>query len=213
MAVGIGVAIGPVVGGLLLAHFWWGSVFLLNVPFTAAGAAAVWLVVPESKNPDPGKIDYVGVLASIAGLVLLVYGIIQGGEKGSWVHADVLGPIAAGLAILAFFTWYERRLRYPSLDVRLFRNPRLSSAVGALALVFFGMMGALFFLSFYLQSVRGYSALQAGLLSLPLAARPPLMAPRPAPPGRPGRAHAGGPPRPPGGPRAGARLPALAGGD
>ena len=178
MAVGIGVAIGPVVGGLLLAHFWWGSVFLLNVPFTAAGAAAVWLIVPESKNPDPGRIDYVGVLASIAGLVLLVYGIIQGGEKGSWVHADVLGPILAGLAVLAFFAWYERRLRYPSLDVRLFRNPRLSSAVGALALVFFGMMGALFFLSFYLQSVRGYSPLHAGLLSLPFAAGQLLMAPR-----------------------------------
>jgi EmrB/QacA subfamily drug resistance transporter len=180
MAVGIGVAIGPVVGGLLLAHFWWGSVFLLNVPFTAASAAAVWLLVPESKNPDPGRIDYVGVLASIAGLVLLVYGIIQGGEKGSWVHADVLGPIVAGLAVLAFFAWYESRLRHPSLDVRLFRNPRLSSAVGALALVFFGMMGALFFLSFYLQSVRGYSALQAGLLSLPFAAGQLLLAPRSA---------------------------------
>jgi EmrB/QacA subfamily drug resistance transporter len=180
MAVGIGVAIGPVVGGLLLAHFWWGSVFLLNVPFTAAGAAAVWLVVPESKNPDPGTIDYVGVLASIAGLVLLVYGIIQGGEKGSWVHADVLGPIIAGVAVLAFFAWYERRLRYPSLDVRLFRNPRLSSSIGALSLVFFGMMGALFFLSFYLQSVRGYSPLHAGLLSLPFAAGQMLMAPRSA---------------------------------
>jgi EmrB/QacA subfamily drug resistance transporter len=180
MAVGIGVAIGPVVGGLLLAHFWWGSVFLLNVPFTAAGAAAVWLVVPESKNPDPGTIDYVGVLASIAGLVLLVYGIIQGGEKGSWVHADVLGPILAGLAVLAFFAWYERRLRYPSLDVTLFRNPRLSSAIGALSLVFFGMLGALFFLSFYLQSVRGYTPLQAGLLSLPFAAGQMLMAPRSA---------------------------------
>ena len=180
MAVGIGVAIGPVVGGLLLAHFWWGSVFLLNVPFTAAGAAAVWLVVPESKNPDPGTIDFVGVLASIAGLVLLVYGIIQGGEKGSWVHVDVLGSIAAGLAILAFFAWYEARLRYPSLDVRLFRNPRLSSAIGALGLVFFGMMGALFFLSFYLQSVRGYTPLQAGLLSLPFAAGQMLMAPRSA---------------------------------
>jgi len=180
MAVGIGVAIGPVVGGVLLAHFWWGSVFLLNVPFTAAGAAAVALVVPESRNPDPGTIDYVGVLASIAGLVLLVYGIIQGGEKGSWVHAGVLGPILAGLAILAFFTWYERRLRYPSLDVNLFRNPRLSSAIGALALVFFGMMGALFFLSFYLQSVRGYSPLHAGLLSLPFAAGQMLLAPRSA---------------------------------
>ena len=179
-AVGIGVAIGPVVGGLLLAHFWWGSVFLLNVPFTAAGAAAVWLVVPESKNPDPGTIDYVGVLASIAGLVLLVYGIIQGGEKGSWVHADVLGPIIGGLAVLAFFAWYERRLRYPSLDVRLFRNPRLSSSIGALSLVFFGMMGALFFLSFYLQSVRGYSPLHAGLLSLPFAAGQMLLAPRSA---------------------------------
>ena len=180
MAVGIGVAIGPVVGGLLLAHFWWGSVFLLNVPFTAAGATAVWLVVPESRNPDPGKIDYLGVLASIAGLVLLVYGIIQGGEKGSWVHADVLGPIVVGLAVLAFFAWYERRVRYPSLDVRLFRNPRLSSSIGALSLVFFGMMGALFFLSFYLQSVRGYSPLHAGLLSLPFAAGQMLLAPRSA---------------------------------
>ncbi|HEV2371679.1 MAG TPA: MFS transporter, partial [Streptosporangiaceae bacterium] len=150
MAVGFGVAIGPIVGGLLLAHFWWGSVFLVNVPFTAASVAAIGLLVPESKNPNPGKIDFVGVLASIAGLVLLVDGIIQGGDKGSWVHLEVLGPIVAGLAILAFFAWYETRLSHPSLDVRLFRDPRLSSAIGALALVFFGMMGALFFLSFYL---------------------------------------------------------------
>jgi EmrB/QacA subfamily drug resistance transporter len=179
-AVGIGVAIGPVVGGLLLAHFWWGSVFLLNVPFTAAGATAVWLLVPESKNPDPGRIDYVGVLASIAGLVLLVYGIIQGGEKGSWLHLDVLGTALAGLAVLAFFGWYEARLSHPSLDVRLFRDARLSSAVAALSLVFFGMMGALFFISFYLQSVHGYSPLKAGLLSLPFAAGQLLLAPRAA---------------------------------
>jgi MFS family permease len=179
-AVGIGVAIGPVVGGLLLAHFWWGSVFLLNVPFTAAGATAVALFVPESKNPEPGRIDYVGVLASIAGLVLLVYGIIQGGDKGSWLHLDVLGSILAGLAVLAFFGWYESRLRHPSLDVRLFRDARLSAAIGALALVFFGMMGALFFLSFYLQSVHGFSPLKAGLLSLPFAAGQMLLAPRTA---------------------------------
>jgi EmrB/QacA subfamily drug resistance transporter len=179
-AVGIGVAIGPIVGGVLLAHFWWGSVFLINVPFTAASVAATWLLVPESKNPRPGRIDYVGVAASIAGLVLLVYGIIQGGDKGSWVHPGVLGPAVAGLAILAFFAWYESRLRYPSLDVRLFRDPRLSSAVGALSLVFFGMMGAFFFLSFYLQSVRGYTPLQAGLLSLPFAAGQMLLAPRSA---------------------------------
>ncbi|HEV2373709.1 MAG TPA: MFS transporter [Streptosporangiaceae bacterium] len=180
VAVGIGIAIGPIVGGLLLAHFWWGSVFLINVPFTAASVAAIALLVPESKNPNPGRIDYVGVLASIAGLVLVVYGIIQGGDKGSWVHPDVLGPAVGGLAILAFFAWYEARIKHPSLDVRLFRDARLSSAIASLSLVFFGMMGALFFLSFYLQSVRGYSPLHAGVLSLPFAAGQLLMAPRSA---------------------------------
>jgi EmrB/QacA subfamily drug resistance transporter len=177
-AVGIGVALGPIVGGLLLAHFWWGSVFLINVPLTAVGVVAILLLVPESRNPSPGRIDYVGVLLSIAGLVLVVYGIIQGGDKGSWVHWDVLGTTAAGLAVLAFFAWYESRLSHPSLDVKLFRDPRLSSAVAALGLVFFGMMGAFFFLSFYLQSVRGYSALSAGLLTLPFAAGQMLVAPR-----------------------------------
>ena len=177
-AVGIGVAIGPIVGGLLLAHFWWGSVFLINVPLTAAGVLAILLLVPESRNPNPGRIDYAGVVMSIVGLVLVVYGIIQGGEKGSWIHWDVLGITVAGLAVLALFGWYETRLSHPSLDVKLFRDPRLSSAVGALGLVFFGMMGALFFLSFYLQSVRGYSPLDAGLLTLPFAAGQMLMAPR-----------------------------------
>src|SRR5207247_9033076 len=115
-----------------------------------------------------------------AGLLRSAHSIRQGGEERSWVHADVLGPIVAGLAALAVFPWYERRLRYPSLDVNLFRNPRLSSAIGAPSLVFFGMLGALFFLSFYLQSVRGYTPLQAGLPSLPFAAGQILMAPRSA---------------------------------
>jgi EmrB/QacA subfamily drug resistance transporter len=180
VAVGIGVAIGPIVGGLLLAHFWWGSVFLINVPVTAIGVAAIAMLVPESRNPDPGRIDYLGVLLSIVGLVLLVYGIIQGGDKGSWIHWDVLGTALAGLAVLALFAWYEARLSHPSLDVRLFRDPRLSSAVSAIALVFFGMLGAFFFLSFYLQSVRGYTPLQAGLLTLPFAAGQMLVSPRSA---------------------------------
>jgi Na+/melibiose symporter-like transporter len=153
-------------------------VFLINVPFTAVSVAAIALLVPESKNPNPGRIDSVGVLASIAGLVLVVYGIIQGGDKGSWVHPGVLGPAAGGLAILAFFVWYEARIAHPSLDVRLFRDARLSSAIGALSLVFFGMMGALFFLSFYLQSVRGYTPLKAGAFSLAFAVAQMLMAPR-----------------------------------
>jgi EmrB/QacA subfamily drug resistance transporter len=180
MAVGIGVALGPVLGGLLLAHFWWGSVFLINVPVTAFGAIAAFILVPESANRGAGGIDYVGVLLSIAGLVLLVFGIVQGGDTGSWLRLDVIGPIVAGLAVLGLFAWYETRIQHPSLDVRLFRDRRLSASVGALALVFFGMGGVFFFTAFYLQNVRGYTALDAGLLTIPFAVGQLLLSPRSA---------------------------------
>jgi EmrB/QacA subfamily drug resistance transporter len=179
-AVGVGIALGPIIGGLLLNHFWWGSVFLVNVPVTAVGVVAAALLVPESRGHAPGRIDYVGVLMSIAGLVLVVYGIIQGGDTGVWLRADVIGPVVAGLAVIVAFAWYESRIAHPSLDVRLFRDPRLSSAAGAIALSFFALAGAFFFTSFYLQNVRGYSPLQSGLLTIPLAAGQLLAAPRSA---------------------------------
>ena len=179
-AVGIGVAIGPVLGGLLLAHFWWGSVFLINVPVTVAGAIAVALLVPESRNPERAGLDIAGVLLSIAGLVLLVYGIVQGGDAGSWVHLNVLGPIIGGLAVLAVFAWYESRARHPALDVRLFRDRRLSASVGAIGLVFFGFGGVYFFTSFYTQNVLGYSPVDAGLLTVPFAVGQLLLSPRSA---------------------------------
>src|SRR5580704_2568758 len=180
MAVGIGIATGPVLGGLLLDHFWWGSVFLINVPVTAVGILAAVILVPESRNREAGGIDYVGVLLSIAGLVSLVYGIVQGGDGDSWFSLGVLGPIVGGLVILAAFAWYESRIQHPSLDVRLFRDRRLSASIGALALVFFGMGGVFFFTSFYLQNVRGYTPLDAGLLTVPFAAGQLLMSPRSA---------------------------------
>ena len=180
MAVGIGIATGPVLGGLLLDHFWWGSVFLINVPVTAVGILAAAILVPESRNREAGGIDYVGVLLSIAGLVSLVYGIVQGGDGDSWLSLGVLGPIVGGLVILAAFAWYESRIQHPSLDVRLFRDRRLSASIGALALVFFGMGGVFFFTSFYLQNVRGYTPLDAGLLTVPFAAGQLLMSPRSA---------------------------------
>lgn len=168
-AVGAAIAIGPVAGGLLLDHFWWGSVFLINVPLTGVGVAAIALLVPESESPSPGRVDYLGVLLSIAGLVLLVYGIISGGDAGSWVSRGVLGPIAGGLAVLVVFCAVESRTDHPSLDIRLFRDPRLSSAAAAIGLNFFAMAGVYFFMSFYLQNVRGYSPLHAGLLTTPVA--------------------------------------------
>jgi EmrB/QacA subfamily drug resistance transporter len=177
-AVGIGVAIGPVLGGLLLTHFWWGSVFLINVPVTVAGAVAALILVPESRNPAPGKVDFLGVLGSIVGLVLLVYGIVQGGDGASWGSLGVLGPVFGGLAVLALFAWYESRIEHPSLDVRLFKNRTLSASVGSIALLFFGMGGVYFFSSFYLQNVRGYSPLETGALAVPFAVGQFLMAPR-----------------------------------
>jgi EmrB/QacA subfamily drug resistance transporter len=180
MAVGLGIATGPVLGGILLDHFWWGSVFLINVPVTAIGAVLAAILVPESRNPETSKIDYVGVLLSIAGLVTLVYGIVQGGDGDSWLSLGVIGPIVGGLVILAAFAVYESRIAHPSLDVRLFRDRRLSASIGALGLVFFGMGGVYFFTSFYLQNVRGYSPLDAGLLTVPFAIGQLLLAPRSA---------------------------------
>jgi EmrB/QacA subfamily drug resistance transporter len=179
-AVGIGVALGPVLGGLLLSHFWWGSVFLINAPVTVIGVLASLFLVPESRNPAPGKLDVIGVPASVVGLVLLVYGIVQGGDGASWGSASVLGPLLGGLAVLAGFAWYESRIEHPSLDVRLFKNRTLSASVTSIALMFFGMGGVYFFSSFYLQNVRGYTPLETGALAIPFAVGQFIMSPRSA---------------------------------
>ena len=179
-AVGLAVAIGPVVGGALLEHFWWGSVFLINVPIVIAGIIGMIAVVPESKDPSPGRIDLPGVLLSIAGLGVFVYGIITGGQHGDWGQPVVWGSVLGGLALLAAFIWYEAHTEFPALDVRLFRDPRFSAAVGAVGLIFFAAMGVMFASAFDLQLVRGYSPLQTGLLFLPFAAAQLIFAPRSA---------------------------------
>jgi DHA2 family multidrug resistance protein-like MFS transporter len=178
-AVGVAIALGPITGGLLLDHFWWGSVFLINVPIVAVGVIAIVFVVPESRGRHM-RIDFGGVLLSIAGLVLLTYGIIEGGEKAAVFVPQVYGPVIAGVVLLALFGWYETRIEHPSLNIRLFRDGRLSASVGAIALVFFALGGVILFISLYLQSVRGFSPLRAGLLSIPLAVGQLLVAPRSA---------------------------------
>jgi Na+/melibiose symporter-like transporter len=162
-----------------LERFWWGSVFLINVPIVTVGAIAVLAIVPESRNPRPGRLDLFGVLLSIAGLMAFVYGIIDGGDHG-FDRPVVWLSIALGLALLYGFIRLERASDHPSLNVNLFRDPRFSAAVGATGLVFFAGLGTLFFLSFYLQLVRGYSPLRAGLLMTPFAAAQLIFAPRSA---------------------------------
>jgi EmrB/QacA subfamily drug resistance transporter len=178
-AVGLGVAIGPVVGGVLLENFWWGSVFLINVPIILLGLVAIAVLVPESRDPKPGRVDLAGVLLSIIGLVSLVFGIIRGGERG-FGQIEAWGAIVLGLAVLAAFVWLERRSDHPSLDVKLFREPRFSAAVASVGLCFFAAMGTMFFLAFYLQLVRGYSPLESGLLMTPFAAAQLIFAPQSA---------------------------------
>ncbi|MFD6422073.1 MFS transporter [Streptomyces sp. NPDC060198] len=176
--VGLGIAIGPITGGLLLEHFWWGSIFLVNVPVGLIALVAMVILVPDSRDPKPGRLDPVGVVLSVVGLVLLVYGIIRGGELADFTDLTVLGPVLGGVVVLIAFVLYEKRVQHPALDVSHFKKPAFSAAVTAIALVFFALMGVTFFSAFYLQSVRGYTALQSGLLVLPLAAAQMIFSPR-----------------------------------
>ncbi|MFB7115953.1 MFS transporter [Streptomyces sp. NPDC056190] len=176
--VGLAIAIGPITGGLLLDHFWWGSVFLVNVPIVILAVALMLWLVPDSRDPRPGRLDPIGVVLSVVGLVLLVYGIIRGGELADFTNATVLSTIVAGLLVLAAFVVYEKRSDHPSLDVTYFKNKVFSAAMTAIALVFFALMGVTFFGVFYTQSVRGYSPLESGVLMLPLAVAQLIFAPR-----------------------------------
>ncbi|MFI9598630.1 MFS transporter [Streptomyces sp. NPDC004069] len=176
--VGLAIAIGPITGGLLLDHFWWGSVFLINVPIVVIAVALMLWLVPDSRDPRPGRLDPVGVVLSVVGLVLLVYGIIKGGELADFTDPTVLASIVAGLVVLAAFVVFEKRSDHPSLDVTYFKNKVFSAAMTAIALVFFALMGVTFFGVFYTQSVRGYSPLESGVLMLPLAVAQLIFAPR-----------------------------------
>ena len=176
--VGLAVALGPVTGGLLLERFWWGSVFLVNVPVVLVGLVAMALLVPESRDPNPGRLDPVGVVLSVSGLMLLVYGIIRGGQLARFADPLVLVSAGAGLAVLTLFAWHERRVAQPALDLRYFRVPAVTAGVVAVGLVFFALLGVTFFTVFYTQSVRGYRPVETGLLMLPLAVAQLVFAPR-----------------------------------
>ena len=166
---GLGVAIGPVVGGWLLAHYWWGSVFLVNVPIALVGLlAAAWLV-PNSKNPASKRPDPVGGGLSTLGLSLLLWGIIEAPER-SWTSPLVLGAVGTAALVLVGFVLWERHSTHPMLELSFFRSRRFSVAMGAMGLVIFALMGGLFLLTQYLQFSLGYTALQTGLRIAPIAA-------------------------------------------
>ncbi len=166
---GLGVAIGPVAGGWLLDHYWWGSVFLVNVPIAFVGLLAAAWFVPNSRNPASKRPDPAGAGLSIVGMALLLWGIIEAPNR-SWTSPLIVGAIVAALVVLAAFAWWERHSTHPMLEMSFFRSRRFSAAIVAMGLVIFALMGALFLLTQYLQFSLGYSALQTGLRIAPIAA-------------------------------------------
>ena len=176
---GIGIVVGPVVGGWLLAHYFWGSVFFVNVPVVIVALIGGYLFVPTSKDPDAPRLDPLGTVLGSAGLGALLYGVIEAPAQG-WGDPAVLTGFAAGIVLLIAFVTWELHCTHPMLEVRFFRNPRFSGASIAVTLVFFAMFGSMYFLTQYLQFVLGYTPMVAGAALIPLAAVMMIMSPNTA---------------------------------
>jgi MFS transporter, DHA2 family, multidrug resistance protein len=179
----ISFPIGPVVGGYLLDHFWWGSVFLINVPVVALALVAVIVLLPESRSAERPGVDVLGVILSSGGLAGLTYGFIKAGQDG-WTDAAALGTIAAGVAVLAVLVGWERWLTgrwqagagddlrggkvRPLIELRLFRSAGFTWGTALATLVSFAMFGIFFVMPQYFQEVRGADAMGSGLRLLPM---------------------------------------------
>ena len=166
--VGRGSAIGPIAGGLLLSRFWWGSIFLVNVPIVVVGLVGALAFVPDSKNPEATRPDPVGALLSIAGLGLLLWAIVEGPDQG-WTSSAVVAVGLASFLVLGCFLALEAHTDHPMLKLAFFRDRRFSVALAAECLGVFGLMGALFIQTQFLQFDLGYSPFDAGLRILPIA--------------------------------------------
>jgi DHA2 family integral membrane protein (MFS transporter) len=179
-ASGMAIALGPITGGILLKYFWWGSIFLVNVPIVIVGVVAIIFLVPESKNPNPGRPDPSGVLLSMVALVALVYGVIEGGDTNHWLRWNTAGMIVLGLALLALFVRQQKRSSNPTIDITLFYNRHFTAGALSIAMTFFALTGSTFYLAYFMQAVRGYSPLSAGLALIAVAAAVMIAAPQSA---------------------------------
>jgi EmrB/QacA subfamily drug resistance transporter len=164
----LGFAAGPLLGGFMLNHFWWGAIFLVNLPVAALALVAVVTLVPESKNPRGDRPDLLGALLSTIGMASLVFAIISGPDHG-WASERVLASAVVAAVTLGAFAYWESRIPYPMLDLHFFRDRRFTGAVAGAVLITFGMTGAMYLLTQHLQFVLGYDALEAGLRTSPLA--------------------------------------------
>lgn len=174
---GAGGAIGPVMGGLLLGHFYWGAVFFVAVPIAVTALAMITFLAPPSKDAHPAPLDPVGSALSVAGFTALLFGIIEGPELG-WTSPVTLGAFAVAIVCFAGFVAHERRSAHPMLDLAYFSKRPFSMGAFGITFLFFSMFSMFFGLTQYLQFVKGYSALEAGVRGLPFAFTMILVAPR-----------------------------------
>jgi EmrB/QacA subfamily drug resistance transporter len=165
---GLGVAVGPVTGGLLLAHFGWPSVFVALIPIAVLAIVATWLWVPESSDASQARLDLPGLALSSASIGVLVYTIIEASGRG-WSDPKTLLGFAASAVLIAAFVTVERRRERPMIDVTLFRTPAFSAASASVTVAFFALFGFIFLVTQYFQFLRGYGALSTGTRILPVA--------------------------------------------
>ena len=165
---GAAVAFGPVTGGFLLEHFWWGSVFLINVPIVIVALLLQWRFVPESRDPEAKRLDWPGFVLSISFVGLLVYTIIEGPHRG-WASTPTIAGFMGAAVFCAGFIARERSITHPLLDVRVFRDMRVTAATSAIFIAFFSLFGFTFLITQYFQFVRGYDPLESGLHTVPFA--------------------------------------------
>ena len=165
---GVAVAIGPVLGGWLLEHFSWTSVFWVNVPFGVVALAMILAVVPGTRPVSVPRFDALGVVLSIAGLGLLTFTLIEAPHVG-WATARTVVGVVVAVAILAVFVATQLRIAHPILDVRLFANRRFATAAGMISVAFFALFGFIFLITQFFQAVKGYGPLAAGVRTLPFA--------------------------------------------
>jgi EmrB/QacA subfamily drug resistance transporter len=165
---GLGVALGPISGGWLLEHFWWGSVFVAMVPVAAVTFVGAVFFVPTSRDPATPPVDLVGLVLSTLAIGTLVFTIIEAPDRGWTGTATIAGFTFAAGAAAVFVAW-ERRRVHPMMDVRLFRNLRFSAASGSIMVIFFALAGFVFLITQYFQFLKGYSPLSTGVRILPVA--------------------------------------------
>lgn len=164
----LGIGAGPVVGGAMLEHFWWGSVFLLNVPVILITLAVGVMLLPDSRDPQRRPLDVPGFLLSTGAISTLVYALIEAPDRG-WGDPRVLGGFAAAAALGSTFAWWELRATHPLVDFGFFRRRRFAAGVAAVSITSFALFGTLFSITLFLQFVQGYSPLQAGVRLVPLS--------------------------------------------